>query len=201
MDFGPGPGRPLPACPRPPEWHAGQADERKMAVLRWLDTNVEKIMILVCYVTMAGIIFVEVIRRFLFNEQVPWSTTVPVYLFLWIVWLGCAYNVKIRAHLRFDELRLRLPYPGQFACLCLDALLWIVFAAIVIFYTGEQVRLSYDNFAIVQGTDDVMQWWFYMATPFAWSLLIVRVLQNFWRDLGDFRTGRPFNLNTNIFGD
>jgi hypothetical protein len=40
-----------------------------------------------------------------------------------------------------------------------------------------------------------------MATPFAWSLLIVRVLQNFWRDLGDFRTGRPFNLNTNIFGD
>ena len=78
-----------------------------MAVLRWLDANVEKIFILVCYVTMAGIIFVEVFRRFVFNEQVPWSTTVPVYLFLWIVWLGCAYNVKIRAHLRFDELRLR----------------------------------------------------------------------------------------------
>lgn len=172
-----------------------------MAVLRWLDANVEKIFILVCYVTMAGIIFVEVIRRFLFSQQVPWSTTVPVYLFLWIVWLGCAYNVKIRAHLRFDELRLRLPYHGQFACLCLDALLWIVFAAIVIFYTGEQVRLSYDNFAFVQGTDNVMQWWFYMATPIAWSLLIVRVLQNFWGDLGDFRAGRPFNLTTNIFGD
>src|SRR3546814_10468937 len=72
-----------------------------MVALRWLDANVEKIMILVCYVTMAGIIFVEVIRRFLFNEQVPWSTTVPIYLFLWIVWLGCTYNVKIRAHLRF----------------------------------------------------------------------------------------------------
>ena len=172
-----------------------------MAALRWLDANIEKIVILVCYVTMAGIIFVEVIRRFLFNEQVAWSTTVPVYLFLWIVWLGCAYNVKIRAHLRFDELRLRLPYGGQFACLCLDALLWIVFATIVIVYTGEQVRLSYDNFAIVQGTDDVMQWWFYLATPIAWSLLIVRVLQNLWHDLGDFRAGRPFNLQTNIFGD
>ena len=172
-----------------------------MAALRWLDANIEKMVILVCYVTMAGIIFVEVIRRFLFNEQVPWSTTVPVYLFLWIVWLGCAYNVKIRSHLRFDELRLRLPYAGQFACLCLDALLWIAFSVIVIFYTGEQVWLSYDNFAIVQGTDDVMQWWFYLATPLAFSLLIVRVLQNFRRDLSCFRAGRPFNLQANIFGD
>lgn len=172
-----------------------------MAVLRWLDANVEKIMILVCYVTMAGIIFVEVIRRFAFNEQVAWSTTVPVYLFLWIVWLGCAYNVKIRAHLRFDELRLRLPYVGQFACLCLDAVLWITFSGIVIFYTSEQVWLSYDNFAIVQGTDDVMQWWFYLATPLAFSLLVVRVLQNFWHDFASFRAGRPFNLNANIFGD
>jgi TRAP-type C4-dicarboxylate transport system permease small subunit len=46
-----------------------------------------------------------------------------------------------------------------------------------------------------------MQWWFYMATPFAFSLLIVRVLQNLWRDLGDFRAGRPFHLHANIFGD
>ncbi len=172
-----------------------------MVLLRWLDANVEKIFILVCYVTMAGIIFVEVFRRFLLNEQVPWSTTVPVYLFLWVVWLGCAYNVKIRAHLRFDELRLRLPYAGQFACLCLDALLWLVFAAIVIYYTSVQVWLSYDNFAIVQGTDDVMQWWFYMATPFAWGLLVIRVLQNLWSDCRDFRAGRPFNLHANIFGD
>jgi TRAP-type C4-dicarboxylate transport system permease small subunit len=172
-----------------------------MAVLRWLDANVEKIIILVCYVVMAGIIFVEVIRRFLFNEQVAWSTTVPVYLFLWIVWLGCAYNVKIRAHLRFDELRERLPYAGQFLCLCLDALLWITFAGIVILYTSEQVWLSYDNFAIVQGTDDVMQWWFYMATPFAWSVLVIRVLQNFHHDLKLFRRGEPFNLKVNIFGD
>ncbi|MGI9333606.1 MAG: TRAP transporter small permease [Gammaproteobacteria bacterium] len=172
-----------------------------MLVLRWLDQNIERIIILVCYVAMAGIIFVEVIRRFLFNEQVAWSTTVPIYLFLWIVWMGCSHNVKIRAHLRFDEGRLRLPYKGQFACLCLDAVLWIVFSGIVVFYSVEQVMLAYDNFAIVQGTDNVMQWWFYVATPFAWTVLIVRVLQNFHQDLMAFRSGAPFALKTSIFGD
>ncbi len=172
-----------------------------MLVLRWLDANIEKVIILVNYVAMATIIFVEVIRRFLFNEQAAWSSTIPIYLFLWICWIGCTYNVKIRAHLKFDEIRARMPYPAQFACLMLDAVLWIVFSVIVIIYSAEQVLLSRDNFAIVQGTDDVLQWWFYLATPLAFSLLIFRVLQNVAHDLSAFRKGEPLQVKSNIFGE
>ena len=172
-----------------------------LSLLKWIDRNIEKIVILICYATMAGIIFVEVIRRFLFNQQAAWSTTIPIYLFLWVTWMGAAYNVKIRTHLRFDELRVRMPYTAQFACLCLDALLWIIFAAIVVVFSIEQVQLSYDNISIVQGTDDVMQWWFYTATPIAFALLIFRVLQNVWQDVSDFRERVPLQIKTNIFGD
>lgn len=172
-----------------------------MFILRWLDENIEKVIILVNYVAMAGIIFVEVIRRFLFNEQAAWSSTIPIYLFLWVTWIGCTYNVKIRTHLRFDELRVRMPYDLQFLCLILDAVLWIVFAGIVIYFATEQVQLSYDNFSIVQGTDDVMQWWFYMATPFAWTLLIFRVLQNLVSDLALYRKREPFQIQVGMLGE
>lgn len=168
---------------------------------KWLDRNLEKVVILICYVSMAAIIFVEVIRRFLFDQQAAWSTTIPIYLFLWVTWMGATYNVKIRTHLRFDELRVRLPYGAQFACLCLDAVLWILFAVIVVVFAIEQVELSYDNFSIVQGTDDVMQWWFYMATPVAWILLILRVLQNLRDDWRTFRSGRPFTIQTSMLGE
>jgi TRAP-type C4-dicarboxylate transport system permease small subunit len=83
-----------------------------MFVLRWLDNNAEKTIILISYVVMAGIIFVEVIRRFVFGQQAPWSSTIPIYLFLWVVWAGCAYNVKLRTHLRFEEFRSRMSYTG-----------------------------------------------------------------------------------------
>lgn len=172
-----------------------------MPVLRWFDRHLEKVVILICYVSMAGIIFVEVIRRFLFDVQAAWSTTIPIYLFLWVTWMGAAYNVKIRTHLRFDELRARMPYNAQFACLCLDALLWLIFAAIVVVFSIEQVQLSYDNFAIVQGTDDVMQWWFYLATPVAWGLLVIRALQNLYADWCCYRSGEPFTIQTSILGD
>lgn len=172
-----------------------------MPILTWIDRNIEKIVILICYVSMAGIIFVEVLRRFIFESQAAWSTTIPIYLFLWVTWMGAAYNTRIRTHLRFDELRVRLPYAGQFACLCLDAFLWILFAGIVIYYSVEQVQLSYDNFAIVQGTDNVMQWWFYLATPIAWALLVYRSLQNLWEDIATFRAGEPFKLQTSLLGE
>ena len=172
-----------------------------MTILRWLDENIEKIIILVNYVAMAAIIFVEVIRRFLFNEQAAWSSTIPIYLFLWICWIGCAYNVKIRAHLKFDEIRTRMPYNAQFACLMLDAVLWITFSIIVIIYSTELVLLSRDNYAIVQGTDDVLQWWFYTATPIAFSLLIFRVLQNVHTDWSAFKKGEPLHVKANIFGE
>lgn len=171
------------------------------SALRWIDQNIEKIVILICYVTMAGIIFVEVIRRFVFSQQAAWSTTIPIYLFLWVTWMGAAYNTKIRTHLSFDELRIRLPYKAQFACLCMDAFLWVVFAIVVVYYTTLQVQLSHSNYAIVQGTDNVMQWWFYMATPIAWMLLIYRAMQNLWTDIQTFRRGDPFKLQVSILGE
>jgi hypothetical protein len=69
---------------------------------------------------------------------------------------------------------------------------WIAFACIIIYFTVLQVYLFYDNFAIVGGTDDVMEWWFYLATPLDWSLIIVRAIQNLLQDIQRCRRGEAF---------
>lgn len=169
------------------------------SMLRYAEQNIEKSIILVSYASMAGIIFVEVIRRFFFNEQSAWSTTIPIYLFLWLTWMGASYNTLRRSHLRFSEVRERLSYNKQFMCLLLDAVCWFVMGAIVIYYSIEKVYISYDNFAIVQGTDDIMQWWFYLATPLAWSLLLYRVVQNLVQDIRSYRAGEPLLTQAALF--
>ncbi|WP_394209137.1 TRAP transporter small permease [Enterovibrio calviensis] len=167
-------------------------------LLKWLDENTEKVIILITYSSMAGIIFVEVVRRFLFNQQVPWSTTVPVLLFLWVTWFGASYNIKKRTHLALTEVRARLSYRLQFFCLILDAVLWITFAGIVIYHATNQTYIAYDNFAIVGGTDDVMEWWFYLATPLAWGLIVIRVLQNLAKDIKQYQRKEPFVLQASL---
>lgn len=163
-----------------------------MALLRWLDANIERVVVLICYSAMALIIVLAVIQRYFFSYQSAWSTTIPIYLFLWVTWVGASYNTKLRSHLNFNELRMRFSYRGQFACLVLDAVLWVVFGVIVTIYTTQQVTIVFNNFAIVQGTDNIMQWWFYAVTPIAWTLLIFRALQNLAQDIRTFRRREPF---------
>lgn len=169
--------------------------------LKWLDANLERYLIIVAYATMTTIIFVEVIQRFVFKQQAPWSTTVPVYLFIWITWIGAAYNVRQRSHLAFTEFRASMPYVLQFLCVILDHVLWIGFSAMVVYYAIDLVQLLRDNYAIVPGTDDIMQWWFYLAIPVGWTLLAFRAFQNIIEDIRRFARKEPFVFTASIGGD
>ena len=83
---------------------------------------------------------------------------------------------------------------GQFFCLVVDHVVWILFSLLVMWFAIEQVRIAYDNFAIVQGTDDVMQWWFYLATPIGFALVIYRVMTNLIADIRRFRNNEPMPI-------
>lgn len=163
-------------------------------IYRWLDENLEKYIIIVAFAFCAGIIAVEVFRRFVFNVQAPWSTFIPSYLFLWLTWLGCAYCVKLRNHLSFGEVRDRLPRRVQYLLMQFDYVLFLVFGGMAIYYSAELVNLHITIESIVPGTDDLPSWVFYSATPVGWSLLGWRVLQNAMEDYRDYRSGAPLKL-------
>jgi TRAP-type C4-dicarboxylate transport system permease small subunit len=115
----------------------------------------------------------------------------------YLVWCVIQHYKK-RTHLALTEIQSRLSYRMQFFCFVLDAVLWITFAIIVIYYTYQQTWLAYDNFAIVGGTDNVMEWWFYLATPLAWGLIVIRVLQNLMQDIARYRNKEPFVLQASL---
>lgn len=153
----------------------------------WAERNLEQTVMVVSYLAIGGIIFVEVIRRFVFQQQAPWSSTLPPMLFLIMTWFGCSYNVKLRTHLAFSELRTNLPRVLQMGCLMLDALLWTGFAWVVFVTSLRMVVSSASNFQNLQGTDNIMAWWFLIAVPFAFTTLVARVMENVMGDIDRFR--------------
>lgn len=163
-----------------------------------LDRNLERWIIITSYLVITAIIFVEVIRRFVFQVQAPWSTTLPPYLFLIMTWFGAAYNAKLRSHLSFDEVRMLMPAAGRFACVTLDTVLWLGLSLVVITTTLRQTTNSASNFQIMLGTDNVMQWWFYAAVPLSWLLLSTRVAENFMEDLRAFRSGAEIRVGASL---
>lgn len=165
-----------------------------------LDRYLERFFMVTSYLSIAFIIFWGVIDRFIFSNQQPWSTTIPPLLFMIMAWFGATYNVRLRSHLSFTEFRTRMSRTGQFACLCLDNVLWMGFAIIVIVTTFKAVILSASNFQIVLGTDNVMQWWFLATAPLAFILMSARVIENFTEDYSNFRNDRPL-LKQTVIGE
>ena len=165
------------------------------------ERSLESTVMVVSYLAIGAIIFVEVFRRFALQQQAPWSTTLPPFLFLIMTWFGCSYNVKLRTHLAFAEFRTAMPRIGQFACLLLDAALWIGFSWVVTVTSMRVVANSASNFQIMLGTDNVMQWWFLLAVPLSFTLLVARVLENLAIDISRYRNNEALIQQAVIGGD
>lgn len=167
----------------------------------WLDRHLERTIMVYSYLIIAFIIFWGVIDRFVFSNQQPWSTTIPPLLFMIMAWFGAAFNVRLRTHLSFAEFRSVMPRWGQMACLGLDAVLWFVFAVIVVVTTTRLTALSASNFQIVLGTDNVMQWWFLITVPLSFLLMAGRVFENLADDIAHWQSGEPLITQAVIGGD
>lgn len=165
----------------------------------FIERNLEPGVMVIAYLAIGYIIFAGVIQRFYLSGQPPWSTTIPPFLFLIMTWVGCSYNVKLRTHLAFAEFRRASPRPVQMVFLCIDAVLWLGFAWIVVVTTTQESVRAAANFAIMLGTDNVLQWWFLATVPVAFILLAARVMENLARDLRVYREGGEL-IETAVIG-
>lgn len=156
-----------------------------------LERHLERTVMVASYLAIAFIIFWGVIDRFIFNQQQPWSTTIPPFLFMIMAWFGASYNVRLRTHLSFAEFRTKMPPGGQIACLWLDFFLWIGFSLILFVTTCRLTANSAANFQIVLGTDNTMQWWFLATAPAAAVLMAGRAFENIREDMRKYRAGQP----------
>lgn len=167
----------------------------------FIDRHLERSVMVWTYLIISAVIFIEVFRRFILKEQAPWSTTLPPFLFLIMTWFGCAYNIRLRTHLAFAEVRVNLPRLGQMLCLTLDTVLWLGFCWVVIVTSTKVTANSAANFQILLGTDNVMQWWFLITVPFAFVLMAGRVIENWLKDFSNYRSGNEIITQAVIGGE
>ena len=180
----------------------------------FIERHLESYVMVVSYLTIGGIIFFGVIQRFVpgmlgmdfsntpqWLRPWPWTTSLPPFIFLVMTWVGCAYNVKLRTHLSFNEFRTNMPRTPQMALLTLDAVLWMGFSLVVV-VTGTRVVVNAaSNFQIVPATDGLMQWWFILSVPLSFVFLVARVMENWAQDWRNYRSGDELIKQAVIGGD
>lgn len=171
-----------------------------MRLFRALDDNIERWLMLLCYVFCCAVIIQDVARRFILNYSAAWSQETAQYAFIYLGWIGAAYAVKERAHIRFDILLNALPSRLHGVIYLLGEIATITFAVIALRYSMHTVGTLW-QYGGMTPVLRVSKIWAEAAVPIGFGLIILRSLQAIARDVGDMRAGRPVFKGKALFED
>jgi len=168
------------------------------AILRTIDQNGERYLLLVFYTLVVAVIGVEVIRRFVLSFSSVWGEEVARFAFIYLTWIGASAGVKNRSHIRIDIIYGWVPERHQVWLYALADLATMAFAVVALYYSMIPIVTSI-NFDNVTDGLRVNRSFFLVAVPLGFTMTMVRVAQNLIRDVRDHRAGRPVYRGKKLF--
>ena len=169
-----------------------------MDILRRIDQNAERWLLLMFYVMLVITMAIEVLRREIFAYSSIWGEEIVRYSFIYLAWIGAAAAVKERAHIRIDVAMHYLgPRPKALLYIFGDLVMFIV-ALVAFYWSVETVHVSAKFGSVTDGLR-ISKVWFLMAVPLGFGLMIWRLLQSFMRDCRALRDGTPVFEGDKLF--
>ena len=169
-----------------------------MDLLRHIDRNAERWLLLIFYLMLVITMAIEVLRREIFSYSSIWGEEIVRYSFIYLAWIGAAAAVKERAHIRIDVVMHYLPPRPKALLYIFGDLIMFFVAVIAVYWSWEAVHISAKFGSVTDGLR-ISKVWFLMAVPAGFALMIWRLLQSFKRDLIALRTGKPVFEGDTLF--
>lgn len=169
-------------------------------LLAFLDQHLERWLLLFLYAYIVAVIFIEVVRRFVFSYSSVWGEETARYAFVYLVWIGAAAAVRERAHIRIDIIFQFLPPRGRSGLVLLGDVAAFLFGLLALYYSAESVALSVRFDSLTSGLRINLAW-FHFAVPFGFFLILIRLGQDIREGLSDLRAGRAPRGGRALFSD
>ncbi len=167
-------------------------------LLRLLDKNAERWLLLVFYVMIVVTMAIEVLRREIFAYSSIWGEEIVRYSFIYLAWIGAAAAVRERAHIRIDVLFHYVGPRVRALLYIIGDLVMLVIALIAAYWSFETVATSW-RFGSVSHGLRVSMVFFLIAVPFGFGLMMIRILQSLSRDIRDLFAKRPVYEGERLF--
>ncbi|MCG8360489.1 MAG: TRAP transporter small permease [Kiloniellales bacterium] len=155
-------------------------------LLKKIDENGERWLLLVLYITIVATIAMEVIRRFALSYSSIWGEEIARYAFIYLAWIGASAGIKERAHIRIDVLFHYLSNRGQALLYLLGDFATLLLAVVALYWSLQPVLTSLEFGSVTHGLR-ISQAWFSIAVPLGFLMMLFRLVQSISRDLRTLR--------------
>lgn len=169
-----------------------------MGLLKRIDRDAERWLLLLFYVMLVITMAVEVLRREIFSYSSIWGEEIVRFSFIYLAWIGAAAAVKERAHIRIDVLMHYVPPRVKAALYILGDLVMFGVAIIALYWSLETAHVSWKFGSVTDGLR-ISKVWFLMSVPIGFGLMIWRLTQSLKRDIKSLRDGTPVYEGDKLF--
>ncbi|GAB6280967.1 MAG: hypothetical protein STSR0007_11010 [Thermovirga sp.] len=148
-----------------------------MRFLRFLDGKLEEIILVPSLVFTVGLIFVQVIMRYVFHASLTWSEELARYVFVWQTWIGASFAVKHTSHIRVEFLKHFLKKRGRLRLEWLVFVLWVGFSIFLTWKSAQITGLLFSRNQVSPAMHIPMAW-AYLSVPVGCGLMTFRLFQS-----------------------
>lgn len=92
-----------------------------MKVVKWLDQNLEEVVMAVLLVLIVAVMGIQVIMRYVLRSSLVWAEELSRYLFIWFVFMGLSYGIRQDIHIKVDIIETVFPKTKRILSVLQDA--------------------------------------------------------------------------------
>lgn len=150
-------------------------------MLKKLWNNLEEYLLVYSLMLSVGLVFIQVIMRYVFSSSLSWSEELARYLFLWQIWIGASYAVKEHRHLRIEMIQDLIHNPFRKKMFELFALsLWLGFSVFLAFEGSTLTSLLFQRGQVSPAMRIPMAY-AYASVPAGCTLMSIRLISEIFK--------------------
>ncbi len=105
-------------------------------------TKIEDTFLVVCFSTIAIVLFLQIIFRYFLNSPLIWTEELSRYLLVWITFFGINYGLRRDVHIKMEFFFNKMPASVQQLTTILTQALMVYFMVILFSPTLDFVRMQ-----------------------------------------------------------
>ena len=145
-----------------------------MKIVSFIDKHLEEVLCAVLLAVMTIAIFLQIVLRLL-GLPLSWTEEIGRYMFIWLIYIGCASAIRKRKHISVELLDLFLKERGKFVLNIISNVVFLIFAVILTYYSFSVVqRVSTQLSPAIRMPMSIP----YSSVLVGGALLVVRLIQD-----------------------
>ncbi len=160
-----------------------------MKIIKWLDSNIERVILLVLFVAMTIITILQVFMRYVMQNSLSWSEEFARFCFIWLIYIGISYGVKRAKHIRVEAVLSLFERRGKLVINLIANILFLYFAIYATYY-GFTIMNTIQSTGQVAPSLGVPMSIMYLGMPIGMLLTTIRIIQRSIYEIKLYREGK-----------